>query len=150
MNLLQAGANSFLLEETPFQKGGITIELSTVKKHQLRYCLMSCQPSKLIHYAIACSEYQDFIEQGGLLTTRLSTQGYQRTKMVSTLKKFFVGNYDLVNPYNVTVSSLISDVFFLPQSSHKQTFWTWTLLSPYFAKISVQVDRHGGWSIITK
>ena len=67
--------------------------------------------SQLIHYARACSNYQDFMERGKVLTTKLSSQGYQKTKLVATLKKFYVRHHDLVNSYNVAVSRIVSDVF---------------------------------------
>ena len=46
-----------------------------------------------------------------MLITKLSSQGYQKTKLVATLKKFYGGHHDLVNPYNVAVSRIVSDVF---------------------------------------
>ena len=36
---------------------------------------------------------------------------YQKTKLVATLKKFYGRHHDLVNPYNVAVSRIVSDVF---------------------------------------
>ena len=65
--------------------------------------------SQLIRYARACSNYQDFIERGKVLTltTRLLSQRYQKTKLVATLKKF----YEMVNAYNVTASQIVCDVF---------------------------------------
>ena len=45
--------------------------------------------SQLIRYARACSNYQDFMERGKVLTTKLLNQGYQKTKLVATLKKFY-------------------------------------------------------------
>ena len=65
--------------------------------------------SQLIRYA--CSSYQDFMERGKVLTKTLLSQGYQKTKLVATLKKFYGRNIDLVNPYNVAVSRIVSDVF---------------------------------------
>ena len=67
--------------------------------------------SQLIRYARACSNYQDFMERGKVLTTRLLSQGYQKTKLVATLKKFYGRHLDLVKPYNVAVSRIVSDVF---------------------------------------
>ena len=67
--------------------------------------------SQLICYARACSNYQDFMERGKVLTTKLLSQGYQKTKLVATLKKFYGRHHDLVNPYNVAVSRIVSDVF---------------------------------------
>ena len=46
-----------------------------------------------------------------MLNTKLLSQGYQKTKLVATLKKFYWRHHDLVNPYNVAVSRIISDVF---------------------------------------
>ena len=67
--------------------------------------------SQLIRYARACSNYQDFMERGKVLTIKLLSQGYQKSKLVATLKKFYGRHHDLVNPYNVAVSRIVSDVF---------------------------------------
>ena len=67
--------------------------------------------SQLIRYARTCSNYQDFMERGKVLTTKLLSQGYQKTKLVATLKKFYGRHHHLVNPYNVSVSRIVSDVF---------------------------------------
>ena len=67
--------------------------------------------SQLIRYARACSNYQDFMERGKELTTKLLSQGYQKNKLVATPKKFYGRHHDLVNPYNVAVSRIVSDVF---------------------------------------
>ena len=81
--------------------------------------------SQLIRYARACSNYQDFIERRKVFTTKLLSQGYQKTKLVATLKQFYVRHHDLVNSYNVAVSRIVSDVFCywrairkLPKSGH--------------------------------
>ena len=67
--------------------------------------------SQLILYARACSNYQDTMERGKVLTTKLLSQGYQKAKLVATLKKFYGIHQELVNPYNVAVSRIVSDVF---------------------------------------
>ena len=67
--------------------------------------------SQLIRYARACSNYQDIMERGKVLTTRLLSQGYQKTKVVAILKKLYGRHHDLVNTYNVAVSRIVSDVF---------------------------------------
>ena len=51
------------------------------------------------------------MEHGKVLSTKLLNQGYQKTKLVATLKKFYGRHHDLVNPYNVAVSRIVSDVF---------------------------------------
>ena len=52
------------------------------------------------------------MERGKVLTTKLFSQGYQKNKPVATLKKFYWRYHDLINPYNVAVSRIVSDVFF--------------------------------------
>ena len=49
--------------------------------------------------------------RGKVLITKLLSQGYRKSKLVATLKKFFGRHHDLVNPYNVAVSRIVSDVF---------------------------------------
>ena len=51
------------------------------------------------------------MERGEVLTTKLLSQRYQKSKPVATLKKFYGRHHDLVNPYNVAVSRIVSDVF---------------------------------------
>ena len=51
------------------------------------------------------------MECGKVLTTKLLSQGYQNTKLVATLKKIYGRHHDLVNPYNVVVSKIVSAVF---------------------------------------
>ena len=51
------------------------------------------------------------MERGKVLTTKLLGQGYQKAKLAATLKKFYGRHQDLVNPYNVAVSRIVSDVF---------------------------------------
>ena len=58
-----------------------------------------------------------FMEHGKVLTTKLLSQGYQKAKLVATLKKFYGRHQDLVNSYNVAVSRIVSDVFAM--TSHK-------------------------------
>ena len=70
--------------------------------------------SQLIRYARA--NYQDLLERGKVLTTKLLSQGYQKTKLVATLKKFCGRRRDLVNTYNVAVSKIVSDN--LPMTRH--------------------------------
>ena len=42
--------------------------------------------SQLIRYARTCSNYQDFMERGKVLTQKLLSQGYQKTKLVANLR----------------------------------------------------------------
>ena len=46
-----------------------------------------------------------------MFTIRLLSHGYPKTKLVATLKKLCEGHHDLVNPYNVAASRIVSDVF---------------------------------------
>ena len=47
-----------------------------------------------------------------LLTSKLLSQEYRRAKLVSTLKKFYGRHRDLVDPYSVVASDLVTD--FMP------------------------------------
>ena len=67
--------------------------------------------SQLIRYARAYSNYQDFMERVKVLTTKLLSKGYQKTKLIATPKKFYGRHHNLVNPYSVAVSRIVSDVF---------------------------------------
>ena len=51
------------------------------------------------------------MERGKVLITKLLSQGYQKNKLVATLKKFYGKHHDLVNPYNMAVSRIVSGVF---------------------------------------
>ena len=62
-------------------------------------------------YVSQCSKYQDFIERGKVLTTRLLSQEYQTKLVIMLVKKVLWGHQDLGIPYNMTVSRIISDVF---------------------------------------
>ena len=66
--------------------------------------------SQLVRYARACCNYEDFVERGKLLTSKLLPPGYRRTKLVSTLKKFYGRHHDLVDPYSVAASKLVTDL----------------------------------------
>ena len=102
--------------------------------------------SQLIRYARACSNYQDFMERGKGLTARLLSQGYQKTKLVATLKKIYGRHHDLINPYNVPFSIIVSvfcqwrAISRLPKSR--------TYASTYIS--FVQAYGYGGRSLLTK
>ena len=58
-----------------------------------------------------------FMERGKVLTTKMLSQGYKKTKMLATLKKFFGGIMILSIPTNWQFSELF--LIFLPMMSHK-------------------------------
>ena len=66
--------------------------------------------SQLVCYAKACCEYQDVVDRGKLHTSKLLSQGYCRVNPVSTIIKIYTGNHDLVDPYNLAISKLSSDL----------------------------------------
>ena len=78
--------------------------------------------SQLVRYDGACYIYEDFVNRGKLLTSKLLLQGYRWAKLVSTPKKFYVRHHDLVDPYSVDEPKLVTDLmqiaikndFFLP------------------------------------
>ena len=70
--------------------------------------------SQLIRYSRACSNYLDFVDKGVLLSNKLLGQGYESIKLKSVLKKCYGRHHDLVEHYNVSVSTIMSDL--LPKS----------------------------------
>ena len=68
--------------------------------------------SQLIRYARACTEYTDFLERGKLLCSKLLTQGFVKSKLVTSLKKFYGRHHNLVSGYCVSVSQLVREMFF--------------------------------------
>ena len=83
------------------------------------------------------------MERGKVLTTKLLSQGYQKTKLVATLKKFYGRHHDLVNPYNVAVSRIVSDVFAINRLPKSRTYASTDISF-------VQTYGHGGRSLLTK
>ena len=64
--------------------------------------------SQLIRYARACSNSWSV---GKCSLQRCWARGIKKTKLVATFKKFYGKQHDLVNPYSVAVSRIVSDVF---------------------------------------
>ena len=46
------------------------------------------------------------MDRGKVLTTKLLSQGYQKTKLVASFKKFYRKHHYLVNTYSAAVSIL--------------------------------------------
>jgi len=60
--------------------------------------------SQLIRYSRACDSYQDFLNRGLLLISKLLIQGFLLVKLKSSLRKFYVVAY---------VSPMTMDMFHL-------------------------------------
>ena len=71
-------------------------------------CLWSSVSIRI--FSKACYKYQDFVDRGKLLTNNFFSQDYRKAKLVSTVEKFYGRPHDPVDPYNVAVSKLISDL----------------------------------------
>ena len=67
--------------------------------------------SLLIRYSKACGSYQDFLDRGLLLTTKLLNQGFLLVKLKSSLRKFYGRHHDLGNRYGRSVSQMTTDMF---------------------------------------
>ena len=67
--------------------------------------------SQLIRYFRACSKYQDFLDRCRLLTNKLSTQGFERCRLMKTLGKFYGRHFDLIGKYSVSLCDLKVDIF---------------------------------------
>ena len=67
--------------------------------------------SQLIRYARASSNYSDFMKRHLHLRNRLLDQGYEKIRLIRSLKKFIFRYQDLVEIYSVTAETMISDAF---------------------------------------
>ena len=67
--------------------------------------------SLLIRYSKACGSYQDFLDRGLLLTTKLLNQGFILVKLKSSLRKFYGRHHDLGNRYGISVSQMTTGMF---------------------------------------
>ena len=67
--------------------------------------------SQLIRYASASSNYSDFLKRHLHLRNRLLDQGYNKIRLIRSLKKFIFRYQDLVEIYSVSAEKIINDVF---------------------------------------
>jgi hypothetical protein len=67
--------------------------------------------SQLIRYARASSNYSDFLKRHLHLRNRLLDQGYEKIRLIRSLKKFIFRYQDLVEIYSVSAEKIISDAF---------------------------------------
>jgi hypothetical protein len=69
--------------------------------------------SQLIQYSRACGSYQDFLDRGLLLTSKLLNQGFLLVKLKSLHRKYYGRHYDR---YGIVVSQMTKDMFHLSQT----------------------------------
>jgi hypothetical protein len=67
--------------------------------------------SQLIRYAMASSNYSDFLKCHLYLRNRLLYQGYKKTCLIRSLEKFIFRYQDLVEKYSVSAETIINDGF---------------------------------------
>jgi hypothetical protein len=67
--------------------------------------------SQLIRYARASSNYSDFLKRHLYLRNRLLDQGYEKIRLIRSLKKFIFRYQDLVEIYSVSAETIINDGF---------------------------------------
>ena len=67
--------------------------------------------SQLIRYTRASSNYSDFLKRHLHLRNRLLDQGYQKIRLIRSLKKFIFRYQYLVEIYSVSAEKIISDAF---------------------------------------
>ena len=65
--------------------------------------------SQLIRYARARSNYSDFLKRHLHLRNRLLNQGYQKIRLIRSLKKFIFQYQDLVEIYSISAETIIND-----------------------------------------
>ena len=67
--------------------------------------------SQLIRYARASSNYSDLLKRHLHLRNRLLDQGYEKIRLIRSLKKFIFRYQDLVEIYSVSAETMINDAF---------------------------------------
>ena len=67
--------------------------------------------SQLIRYASASSNYSDFPKRHFHLRNRLLDQGYEKIRLIRSLKKFIFRYQYLVEIYSISAEKIISDAF---------------------------------------
>jgi hypothetical protein len=67
--------------------------------------------SQLIRYARASSNYSDFLKRHLHLRNRLLDQGYEKIRLIRSLKQFIFLYQDLVEIYSVSAEKIINDEF---------------------------------------
>ena len=67
--------------------------------------------SQLIRYARANSNYQDFLHRGSQLASKLVAQGYLRSRLKATFRKFYGHHHGLIGKYSIPMSSMEKDLF---------------------------------------
>ena len=65
----------------------------------------------LIRYARASSNYSDFLKRHLYLSNRLLDQGYEKIRLIRSLKKFIFRYQDLVAIYSVSAEKIINNGF---------------------------------------
>ena len=69
--------------------------------------------SQLIRYAMASSNYSEFLKRHLHLRNRLLDQGYKEIRLIRSLKKFIFRYQDLVEIYSVSAEKIIVfDIYF--------------------------------------
>jgi hypothetical protein len=67
--------------------------------------------SQLIRYARASNNYSEFLKRHLHLRNRLLDQGYEKIRLIRSLKQFIFLYQDLVEIYSVSAEKIISDEF---------------------------------------
>jgi hypothetical protein len=67
--------------------------------------------SQLIRYTRASSNYSDFLKRHLYLRNKLLAQGYEKIRLIRSLKKFIFQYQDLVKKYSVSAETIINDGF---------------------------------------
>ena len=67
--------------------------------------------SQLIRYAGASSNYSDFLKRHLHLRNRLPDQGYEKIRLIRSLKNFIFRYQDIVQIYSVSAETIINDAF---------------------------------------
>jgi hypothetical protein len=67
--------------------------------------------SQLIRYVRASSNYSDILKRHLHLRNRLLDQGYEKIRLIRSLKKFIFRYQDIVEIYSLSAETIINDEF---------------------------------------
>jgi hypothetical protein len=68
--------------------------------------------SQLIRYARACSTYNHFLVQGSLLINKLTSQGFQLSRLQAAFRKFHGRYNDLIYRYNLSLDLIFHFIWY--------------------------------------
>jgi hypothetical protein len=103
--------NDLLIDDYNFKRVTLRWLLPTERDTEIASPAYGVYISQLIRYAKASSNYSDFLTRHPHLRNRILDQGYEKIRLIRSLKKFIFRYQDLVEIYSVSAEKIINDGF---------------------------------------